>query len=259
MRPILFSFLQYDVRSAPILAGLSVLAAYLYVRSQRERLGLSWDDLWTLMLVLMLGIFLGSVGLYAALYGPGLAANLGPIRQGRGVAGGSFFGVLGGAAVGAWAFCRRRRAPFGPLADVLAAAAALGLAVMRTGCLLAGCCHGRPTDLPWGLAFHSGFSSVPRDLLGVPLHPSQLYEGGAALAFFLLAHLRLLPRWRGRRPGAVFLLFVAFYSSLRFATDFLRGSDPGRIVLGPLSTAQLICLLGLAAAAAAWALRRGEP
>jgi len=257
MRPILFSFLQYDVRSAPVFAGVGVLCACLYFRSQKRALGLSLDDFWNLMLALMVGLFLGAVLFYAALYGQGLASNLAPLRRGA-VAGGSFFGVLWGAAAGAYLFCRVQRRPFGLMADVLAASAALGLVPMRVGCLLNGCCHGSPTDLPWAVVFRDRWSAVPAKLLGVPLHPSQFYEAAAAFAFFLVLHLEVLPRVRDRRleAGSGFLLFVAAYALWRLATDPLRGSDPGLLSVAGLSTAQLVSLLSLAGAALFAALRR---
>ena len=256
MRPILFSCLGCDVRSAPFFAGLGALSAYLYFRLRRRSLGLSLEDFWNLMLALMLGVFLGGVALYAALYGPGPARNLGRVLSGNGVAGGSFFGVFWGAAAAAFLFCRRRRLAFAPVADALGAAAALGLVFMRIGCLLNGCCHGRPTRLFFGVVFLDARSRVPRSLLGVPLHPSQVYEAVGASLIFLLLRRTALPRGRGPAPGTAFLLFVALYASLRFATDFVRGSDPGLIRLGGLSTAQLMALLSLVAAVAVWARRR---
>jgi len=257
MRPIILSWRDYDLHSAPVFAGLAVLAAYLYFRSRNKELGLSLDDFWTLMLSLMLGLFLGGVLVYASCYGPGLAHNLGALRRGA-VAGGSFLGVFWGAAAAAYIFCRIRGLAFAPIADALGAAASLGLVPMRMGCLLNGCCYGRPTRLAWGIVFRDVHSAVARDLRGVALHPSQIYEGLGALVIFLFLHLGMLPRTRnGRaRPGAAFLLFIALYASLRFALDFLRGSDPGNITGAGLSTAQLFSLLSLGVVAAAWALRR---
>jgi len=68
-----------------------------------------------------------------------------------------------------------------------------------------GCCYGRPTTLPWGITFTDPFAG--RELgtpLGVPLHPTQLYEAGAELVIlvFLLAFERKGRPFRAARSGA---------------------------------------------------------
>ena len=182
------------------------------------------------------------------------------LRHGA-VAGGSFFGVFWGATAAAYLYCRVGRRPFAPVADVLAAAAFLGLVPMRLGCLLNGCCYGRPTRLPWGIVFRDARSAVPQTLRGVTLHPSQVYEIIGASGIFLVLHFLALPRVRrgGLRPGAAFSLAVALYAAMRFCTDFLRGSDPGNISVAGLSTAQCIALAGLAGVMAVWMAQRRTP
>ena len=259
MKPILLSFLCYDLHAAPVFAWLAALSATLYLRSRRTALGLSLEDFWGLIFALMLGVFVGSVGDYAVLYGRGLAANLGRLLDGR-VAGGSFFGVFWGATAAAFLFCRRRGMAIAPVADALGAAAILGLVFMRVGCLLNGCCYGRPTGSSWGIVFWDRMSGVPRELLGIPLHPTQLYEAGGAGIIFLLLHLVVAPRLRKGelRPGTGFLLCISLYAVLRFVEDFFRASDPGRLAFAGLSTAQLLALLILAFAGGIWLRRRVE-
>ncbi len=50
--------------------------------------------------------------------------------------------------------------------DTFALPLALALAVGRWGCFCNGCCYGRPSDLPWAVAFADG----------IPRHPTQVYE-----------------------------------------------------------------------------------
>src|SRR5688572_31370960 len=61
--------------------------------------------------------------------------------------------------------------------DVFAPGLALGHAIGRLGCFAAGCCWGSECDLPWAVTFRNPdaneLTGVP---LGIPLHPSQLYE-----------------------------------------------------------------------------------
>jgi phosphatidylglycerol:prolipoprotein diacylglycerol transferase len=64
-----------------------------------------------------------------------------------------------------------------PIISTLAAAApglAAGHAIGRIGCFLVGDDYGRPTDLPWAVAFPEGLP--PTEL---PVHPTQLYEAAA--------------------------------------------------------------------------------
>ncbi|MBI4675969.1 MAG: prolipoprotein diacylglyceryl transferase [Elusimicrobia bacterium] len=256
MRPVLFTAFGADIISAPMLAGVSVLASYLYFRSRREALGLSLEDFWGLMLALFLGLLSGAVALYAALYGQGFATNLALTASRGRVAGGSYFGVFWGAAAAAFLFCRLKGNRFAVVADTLGGASLLGLVFMRLGCLLHGCCHGRPTSLPWGVVFDHPLTRVPAGLRGAPLHPTQAYEALGAAAAFLVLHFAVLPRIQdGRmRPGGAFILSAALYALLRFAVDFLRGSDPGLLAWAGLTTAQFLALLTLTAAAAAGAL-----
>src|SRR5439155_16326521 len=81
------------------------------------------------------------------------------------------------------------RRPAGALLDAVVPAGLLALAIGRAGCFLAGCCYGRPTALPWGVAFPAP-GPPPRP----PLH---LYSAPSALLLCLL-----LPR-RSHAVGAV--------------------------------------------------------
>ena len=133
-----------------------------------------------------------------------------------------------------------------------------GHAVGRLGCLAAGCCYGRPTSLPWGIALGGDpASSTPPELWGIPLHPVQLYESlaNADIGLFLLTCL--LPRARRRElvPGTVFLAYAALYGAARFLIEFFRFDDRGAS-LPPFSVSQWLALA--AVAAAGWLmLRRG--
>src|SRR5262249_53956952 len=119
-----------------------------------------------------------------------------------------------------------------PLIRGLAAAApalAVGHAIGRIGCFLVGDDYGRPTSLPWGVAFPEG---LPPTLERV--HPTQLYE---ALALAVLAWL--LFRWRraGVPDRIVFARYLVFAGAIRFAIEFVRVNL--RIV-GPFTLAQMI-------------------
>src|SRR5512142_3122666 len=90
--------------------------------------------------------------------------------------GGVFYGGLLLAVLVAFWYMRRHALPLWPTFDVFAPGIALGHAVGRLGCLMAGCCYGRPTNLAWGITFTDPFTgSYVGTPLGVALHPTQIY------------------------------------------------------------------------------------
>jgi phosphatidylglycerol:prolipoprotein diacylglycerol transferase len=74
------------------------------------------------------------------------------VTQGGLVVYGSFLAGLGGVV----AFAIKSRLPLLAVADLVAPAAMLGLALGRIGCMLNGCCFGGACDLPWAVTFPWG-------------------------------------------------------------------------------------------------------
>jgi phosphatidylglycerol:prolipoprotein diacylglycerol transferase len=138
----------------------------------------------------------------------------------------------------------------------------MGLAFGRMGCLLAGCCFGAVTKLPWGLSFPprspASEEQAKEHLLqtartwSLPVHPTQVYESVASLLVAYVCLYVVLPR--KRYDGQVFAASLTLYAGARILVEILRRDDRGGF-LG-LSTSQLIGL-GLIAAAAVIHRRRG--
>jgi len=161
------------------------------------------------------------------------------------------FVFYGGLIFGAAAFyikSRKTGLDFLKMADLCAPALALGHAFGRLGCFFAGCCHGRPTASVFGVKFLDPRCEVSPTLLGVKVHPSQLYEAAGNLFIFFVLNSLLAKKSTagGGRDGAVLAAYAALYALLRFLVEFLRGDDRGGFMLG-LSPAQLISLFVLAA------------
>ena len=117
-------------------------------------------------------------------------------------------------------YIRSQHLPWLATFDVFAPGLAVGHAIGRLGCLCAGCCWGIQTHVPWAITFRNTqawqLTGVP---LGVPLHPTQLYESLAEAILFAV----LL--WRIRRPhaaGAIIGLYLILYSVSRFVIEFYR-------------------------------------
>lgn len=116
--------------------------------------------------------------------------------------------------------------------DALAIALPVGFAVGRIGCLLAGCCFGHPTDLPWGAIYDAQSAAFRAQLEAgliaagasesLPVHPTQLYEAGLAL---LVAGA--VPRVRRlvRRPGSALLAVVILLALGRLILETFRARD----------------------------------
>jgi phosphatidylglycerol:prolipoprotein diacylglycerol transferase len=138
-----------------------------------------------------------------------------------------FGGLVAGLLVGIGYFVWRGYRPVPVLAAATPGLAA-GHAIGRIGCFLVGDDYGRPTSLPWGVAFPEGLPPT-----AVRVHPTQIYE---ALGLALLAILLLRWRRRGVSDRTVLGGYLLAAGLLRFAIEFLRIDV--RVVAG-LSVAHL--------------------
>ncbi|MHC5036965.1 MAG: prolipoprotein diacylglyceryl transferase family protein [Planctomycetota bacterium] len=146
-----------------------------------------------------------------------------------GLWGGLLF-LVGGLAL----YARIRRFPLWEALDLWSPALLLSLAIGKVGCLLGGCCWGGPSGDFFGLHLspECRYAHSPG-----PLHPVPLYDAlWASLAFLLL----LVIRRRASRHGTIFLLFLIFFASGRFLTEFLREGYVGRTPMGGLYASQLV-------------------
>ena len=142
---------------------------------------------------------------------------------------------------------KRRRAAL----DLVAVSLPLPWIMAKIGCLLNGCCYGKPCSLPWAITFPEGARGAPA---GVPLHPTQLYEIGIMLILLVVFVTLRTDCWRGTK----LLWFLLIYGLGRAATDFLRG-EVNPTYVGPLALTQLVCLAGAAIALLVLAFIRLRP
>ncbi len=244
MYPELFRIWGFPVNTYGVLLALAFLAGLFVAARLGERDGLPRERIFDMGLWMLLGGLLGSK-LLLMVVEPEYAEDLGQLfsldflRSG-GVWYGGFLGGLGAAAL----LMRRYRLDFWKTADAFAPGVALGQAIGRQGCFAAGCCWGRPTELPWGVAFTEAGHRVTGVPVGVHLHPTQLYESFASLLIFLFL---LWLHKRKRASGQVLLAYTSLYSLLRFLIEFVR-DDPRGDVGGltsstGLSTSQMISLV----------------
>ncbi|NOY87723.1 MAG: prolipoprotein diacylglyceryl transferase [Deltaproteobacteria bacterium] len=152
-----------------------------------------------------------------------------------------FYGGLIGGALAFILAARLKHLDLWPLADTVAPALTFGHAIGRIGCFFAGSCYGKPTDMPWAVTFTDP-KSLATGVLGVPVHPTQLYESALLI---LLTVVLLKIRSHVRFPGQVITSYGIMYGIIRFGLEFFRGDPRGSVeILGTtLSTSQAISLL----------------
>ena len=224
-----------------VLLALAFLAGLWVVSREAKRAGLDATVITDMAVYVLIGGLIGAKLLLLLVEWSYYSKHLGEIWTLL-QSGGVFYGGLLGAFPVAWWFARRHHLDGWKTADVLAPGVAIGQAIGRLGCFAAGCCYGRPADVPWAVTFHDVYATrqvgTPLD---TPLHPTQLYESLATLAIFIF--LRWLSGHK-RFDGQVTLSYVFLYALARFVIEFYRGDAARGMVLGGwLSTSQFIAIL----------------
>jgi phosphatidylglycerol---prolipoprotein diacylglyceryl transferase len=160
-----------------------------------------------------------------------------------------FYGGLVGASLACVLFVWRKKLPLWRVADILAPSIALGYFFGRWGCLMTGCCYGRPTTLPWGIQFPYGHETWPNYV-----HPTQIYD--SILNLGLYGFLAWLYRHK-KFDGQVFAVYLICYAVLRSFVEIFRGDYTQAHYLFSLTPAQLASI-GIIAAGAVllWKLPR---
>lgn len=141
--------------------------------------------------------------------------------------------IHGGLLVGAlviFFFSKAKKVQFLDLLDMIVGGVALAQGIGRWGNFMNGEAHGGPTDLPW---------AIPVD--GVMVHPTFLYESILDIGIFLFIYFYLSKR--RKYPGELSGAYLILYSIGRF---FIEGLRTDSLYIGPLKTAQVMSLIGIA-------------
>src|SRR5215467_8963168 len=250
MYPELFRIGNFPITTYGVFLALGMLLALWIASRLAAKDGLPRERIYDLGLWTLIGGLLGSKLLMYLVEPDVNVWSLDFLRSG-----GVYYGGFLGGFLALVFLIRFYKLPFWKVADAFAPGVALGQAFGRQGCFSAGCCWGKPTNLPWGVHF----TEAGHDYTGVPifgpdghdlyLHPTQLYESFFMLAVF--AFLYYLHR-KKKFDGQVLVAYAVIYSIFRFLIEFIR-DDPrgdlfGLTTLTGLSTSQMISLIVAAGA-----------
>lgn len=197
---------------------------------------------------IILGVILGGRLGYVLFYQPAYyLANPGGILQ-VWQGGMSFHGGALGVIIAGLLYTGRHKIPRLSTADLVSIGLAPGLLLGRLANFINAELWGRPTDLPWGVAFPGEAAQMCRETVRIcARHPSQLYE--AFLEGLVLGGLLIWMAWRKgafNRPGLLCGTFLAGYGLARFLVEFVRQPDALFIEPGnPLGLAWHIGGIGL--------------
>ena len=239
MHPILFKIGDWPVYSYGVLLALAYLAGLQLAVVRARHRGVDPARIMDLGIYLIIAALVGAKLMLVAVDFNYFRAQprelLSLVR-----AGGVFYGGLIAAFFTALWLVRRYQLSMWVTADLMAPGIALGHVVGRLGCLLAGCCYGRSTGVPWAITFTDPIAAVNVGTpLQIPLHPTQLYDAGAELIILIVL---LLTERRGRPfPGRTFWMYMLLYAVSRFAIEFYRGAPRGGAF--GLSTSQLVSIV----------------
>lgn len=252
MHPVLFQVGSITIYTYGVLAAAGFLVGLWFAYRQAPRAGLDPHGVWNLgvygilaaLLMSKMWLIFSAWDYYIA--HPGEIFSMATFQSA-----GTFYGGILGGILWVVLYTRFRKMPLLAVLDVVAAPVALGHAIGRIGCFVAGCCYGKPTSLPWGVTFTSPVAEkIAGTPLHVSLHPTQLYEAGAEfLNFLLLIWLGARRRFTGQLIGA----YVVLYGSERGAIEFFRG-DPGRTMMfrDSVSLMQIVSAGLIIAGASLW-------
>jgi phosphatidylglycerol:prolipoprotein diacylglycerol transferase len=256
MHPKLLTTPYFTIYTYGLMLALAYLSALWMLFRGAKREGINGDKISKLGIWVVIGAIVGAKALMILrslpfyLEHPSKLLSLGTLQSG-----GDFYGgFIGALAVTAVFFARNREMPGWRVADLCGPAIALGQAIGRVGCFMAGCCYGRPSNLPWSVTFTDPVAEeIVGTPLGISLHPVQLYESFSNLMLF--AFLIWLTR-RKHFDGQIILCYALLYALTRFFIEFLRGDAArGFLFNGFLSTSQFVALIVIALGVPAYWMR----
>ncbi|MCL5098390.1 MAG: prolipoprotein diacylglyceryl transferase [Candidatus Omnitrophica bacterium] len=235
MHKIAFQFGSFTITWYGILVASGFLAGLWNASRRAVSVGIAAEQVLDLGPWLVIGGILGARILYVLSYWKDYFSHqpfweMFMVQHGGLV----YYGGLIGAVLAGSIYVRHKRLPYWKTTDLLAPSIALGHAFGRVGCLMNGCCYGRPTTLPWAIHF-----PLDHETAGVGVHPTEIYSALANLGLYVV--LAWLFR-RKKYDGWIFALYLVAYSVLRGWIEMYRGDYTTYYLGGHFTPAQLVSM-----------------
>jgi phosphatidylglycerol:prolipoprotein diacylglycerol transferase len=237
MHPILFKFGPINIFTYGFFLALGFVSAILLAGREAKRLGLPVGRFYDLCFYIIVASLVGSRLLYVLTELPHFLAN--PLQIFVLWKGGLIFhgGLVLAVAVAVF-YMRRHQMPWRTTFDAMAVGMPVGQIFGRIGCFMAGCCYGKPSDLPWAVTFTHPETLCP---LQEALHPSQLYESLLLIPVFGVLYWL---RTRKCFQGQLLLTYLLLAGSVRFLVEFFRNPFDyrGPVLLWEMPATQVFAL-----------------
>lgn len=252
MHPDLFSIGPLTVHSYGFMIVIGFLFGLGLIRMRAPRFNIEAEKCIDLAFGLLLGGFVGAKLFHWLIIPSGFLADMQllfsePVSFIKNLGNGfEFFGgIVTGVVYFIW-YTKKHKLPRLEVLDLITPSIPLAHAFGRLGCFMAGCCYGKPCELPWAVSFHHPHTLAPQH---VHLHPTQLYE--ALLLVVLVGVLLLSERIFRNISGRLVSVYILGYTIIRFIVEYFRGDDRGIISGVNLSGTQIIALV-IAAGSIGW-------
>ncbi|MBR6270796.1 MAG: prolipoprotein diacylglyceryl transferase [Lachnospiraceae bacterium] len=232
MRPILFSIGDVNIYSYGVAYATALVLGLLTAMRRAKKEGMNGDLIFNIGFYSIICGVLGAKLLYLITIADRLTADFWGTLKNSITTGFVVYGGILAAVLFAYFYIKKKKAGFLRCLDIAVISIALGQAIGRIGCLMAGCCHGIPTDAWHGITFPEGASEAPA---GIPLVPVQIIS--SALNFINFGIL-IIAYNRFRYRGMTAALYMINYGVGRFIIEYFRADFRGTV--GPFSTSQFI-------------------
>jgi len=242
MRSTLFAIGSLPIQSYGIMVAIGfLLAVYVAIRRAKKR-DIPSQFIFNLSLYVLISGFVGARIFNILQHIRSYDSLSDALRIWEG--GLTYYGGFVFASLVGFLYLRSKKLPIVEVLDVIAPSLALVEGIGRIGCFLAGCCYGKPTDLPCGVTFPE--NSLTRILTdSQKVHPTQLYSTVILFGIFII--LIVLQRFM-KFSGQLFLSYLIMYSIYRFSVDFFRYYSPEEhigILVSSQATSLVIGLIAL--------------
>lgn len=235
MHPILFELFGIKIYTFGVLVALAFVLGFSWIclraRNAREDVGLYLDAACWIIISALVGARLAYVVFFPDEF---WEDPLGTLFSNGGLV---WYGGMLGVTLAIIIFTTWKRLSLWKFSDIIIPPAALGLAIGRIGCLMAGCCYGGPCTTWWAVHY-----PLDHPTHGAGVYPAPLME---SMAMFIAAPVLAKIYQHQSFQGQTTWMFFIIYGLVRFGLEYLRGD---RLVWIPelnLSASQVISLCGI--------------